>query len=191
MNSLKKKLLQSSNHSTLTTDIAGEKYHGQICVSNLCCSSLTTRTCARYDKKYISPAQWSVTWLILHLYSLPQPPGYSQIQKIRQRKSMNGHSSTAQSIVITLLVGTWQVILLLSEGSLYLDSWLRDRMFPGALSQMEGPIFFEVLATEAFNKSTFYCGAYERRQVSCSCGTGGRCYSRPAILTGEPIWNMF
>ena len=64
-------------------------------------------------------------------------------------------------------------------------------MFPGALSQMEGPIFFEVLATEAFNKSTFYCGAYERRQVSCSCGTGGRCYSRPAILTGEPIWNMF
>ena len=51
--------------------------------------------------------------------------------------------------------------------------------------------FLEVLATEAFNKSTFYCGAYERRRVGCSCGTGGRCYSRPALLTGEPIRNMF
>ena len=45
--------------------------------------------------------------------------------------------------------------------------------------------FIEVLATEAFNKSTFYCAAYERHQESCSCGTGGRCYSRPALLTGE------
>ena len=47
--------------------------------------------------------------------------------------------------------------------------------------------FIEVLATEQFNKSTFYCAAYERRpkENSCSCGTGGRCYSRPALLTGE------
>ena len=51
--------------------------------------------------------------------------------------------------------------------------------------------FLEVLATEAFNKSTFYCGAYERRRVGCSCGTGGRCYSRPALLTGKPTRNMF
>ena len=48
--------------------------------------------------------------------------------------------------------------------------------------------FFEVLATEAFNKSTFYCAAYETRQEkSCSCGTDGRCYSRPALLTGELV----
>ena len=45
--------------------------------------------------------------------------------------------------------------------------------------------FIEVLATEQFNKSTFYCAAYERRKESCSCGTGGRCYSRPALLTGK------
>ena len=53
--------------------------------------------------------------------------------------------------------------------------------------------FIEVLATEAFNKSTFYCAAYERRpkENSCSCGTGGRCYSRPAFLTGENLWNVF
>ena len=51
--------------------------------------------------------------------------------------------------------------------------------------------FLEVLATEAFNKSTFYCGAYERRRVGCSCGTGGRCYSRPTLLTGKPTRNMF
>ena len=49
--------------------------------------------------------------------------------------------------------------------------------------------FLEVLATKAFHKSTFYCAANERRRVSCSCGTDGRCYSRPALLTGEPVWN--
>ena len=59
---------------------------------------------------------------------------------------MNGHSSTAQCTVITLLVGTWQVIPLLSGGiTLYLVCWLRDRVFPGALSQMEGPIFLRFL----------------------------------------------
>jgi len=50
--------------------------------------------------------------------------------------------------------------------------------------------FFEVLATEAFNKSTFYCAANEGSQhrSMCRCA-GGRCYSRPALLTGSPIWN--
>ena len=49
--------------------------------------------------------------------------------------------------------------------------------------------FFEVLATKAFNKSTFYCAAYEtrREEKSCSCGTDGRCYSRPALLTGKQV----
>ena len=51
--------------------------------------------------------------------------------------------------------------------------------------------FFEVLATKAFNKSTFYCAVYKTRheEKSCSCGTDVRCYSRPALLTGEHIWN--
>ena len=49
--------------------------------------------------------------------------------------------------------------------------------------------YFEVYATEAFNKSAFYCAAYEKGR-SCSCGTGGRCYSRPALLTGEPVSNV-
>ena len=49
--------------------------------------------------------------------------------------------------------------------------------------------FFEVLATKAFNKSTFYCAAYEihHEEKCCSCGTDGRCYSRPALLTGERV----
>ena len=53
--------------------------------------------------------------------------------------------------------------------------------------------FFEVFATEAFNKSTFYCAAYETnsQENGCSCGTEGRCYSRPALLTGENFWNVF
>ena len=47
--------------------------------------------------------------------------------------------------------------------------------------------FIEVLATKALNISTFYCAAYEQhdQERSCSCGTGGRCYSRPALLTGK------
>ena len=53
----------------------------------------------------------------------------------------------------------------------------------------EWTFYLEVLATEAFNKSIFYCAAYETRpqENSCSCGTDGRCYSRPALLTGEHI----
>ena len=49
--------------------------------------------------------------------------------------------------------------------------------------------FFEVYATKAFNKSTFYCAAYmtRREEKGCSCGTDGRCYSRPALLTGEHV----
>ena len=41
---------------------------------------------------------------------------------------------------------------------------------------------FEVLATEAFNKSTFYCAAHEicPQENSCSCGMDGRCYSMQA-----------
>ena len=55
----------------------------------------------------------------------------------------------------------------------------------------ERTYFFEVYATEAFNKSTFYCVAHEQyhRERSCSCGNRGRCYSRPALLTGEPVCN--
>ena len=51
--------------------------------------------------------------------------------------------------------------------------------------------FFKVYATEALNKSTFYCAVYEKHDLdkSCSCGKGGRCYSRPALLTGEPVRN--
>ena len=51
--------------------------------------------------------------------------------------------------------------------------------------------FFEVYATEALNKSTFYCAAYEKHhpEESCSCGEDGRCYSRPALLTGEAVCN--
>ena len=58
-------------------------------------------------------------------------------------------------------------------------------------SSNEKTYFFEVYATEALNKSTFYCAAYERhnREKSCSCGKEGRCYSRPALLTGEPVTN--
>ena len=53
----------------------------------------------------------------------------------------------------------------------------------------EKTYFFEVYATEALNKSTFYCAAYEQHhhERSCSCGTGGICYSRPALLTGEHV----
>ena len=53
---------------------------------------------------------------------------------------------------------------------------------------IEKTYFFEVYATEALNRSTFYCAAYVKHK-RCSCGKGGRCYSRPALLTGEPVCN--
>ena len=99
---------------------------------------------------------------------------------------MNGRSSTAQSAVITLLVGTWQVILGLFKRNNTVPGLLIKRLRPSScIESNKRTHFIEVLATEAFNKSTFYCAAYERHQESCSCGTGGRCYSRPALLTGE------
>ena len=51
--------------------------------------------------------------------------------------------------------------------------------------------FFEVQATEALDKSAFYCGVSEVSEnsrhspSSCRCA-GRRCYSRPAILIGKP-----
>ena len=58
-------------------------------------------------------------------------------------------------------------------------------------SIIEKTYFFEVYATEALNKSTFYCAAYVKHNLekSCKCGKGWRCYSRPALLTGEPVCN--
>lgn len=50
--------------------------------------------------------------------------------------------------------------------------------------------FFKLRATETFNSSTFYCAAFEKGQGdNCRCGTGGKCYSRPALLTGMSAWN--
>ena len=67
--------------------------------------------------------------------------------------------------------------------------FIKRRRASGCTEADERTHFFEVFATEAFNKSTFYCAAYETRpqENSCSCGTDGRCYSRPALLTGEHI----
>ena len=69
---------------------------------------------------------------------------------------------------------------------------LIKRSFIKCTPSKEKTYFFEVYATEAFNKSTFYCAAYEQhhqQERNCSCGTDGRCYSRPALLTGEPVCN--
>ena len=50
--------------------------------------------------------------------------------------------------------------------------------------------FFEVRATKTFNSSTFYYAAFEKGEGdNCRCGTGGKCYSRPALLTGMSAWN--
>ena len=73
---------------------------------------------------------------------------------------------------------------------------LIKRRFVSRCTESNGrTFFFEVLATEAFNKSTFYCAAnaYKTRseEQSCSCGTDGRCFSRPALLLGKPICNWF
>ena len=84
--------------------------------------------------------------IVPYHFLFPQPLCYSQIQKMQQWKSMNGHSSTVQSVVITLLVGTWQVIPLLSkEITLYLVCSLRDGVLPHALNQVKEPISLRFL----------------------------------------------
>ena len=107
---------------------------------------------------------------------------------------MSEHSSTAQSTVVTLLVGNMAG---------YPKAIKRNNIVPGLLIKRqrasgrtesdEWTHVFEVLATEAFNKSTFYCAAHEihPQENSCSCGMDGRCYNRPALLTGENLWNVF
>ena len=49
--------------------------------------------------------------------------------------------------------------------------------------------FIEVQATEALDKSAFYCGVSEgSQQAPCSCRCAGRkCYSMPALLIGKPV----
>ena len=66
---------------------------------------------------------------------------------------------------------------------------IKRRRASGCTESDEWTFYFEVFATEPFNKSTFYCAAYETRpqENSCSCGTDPRCYSRPALLTGENL----
>ena len=79
-------------------------------------------------------------------FIFPQQPCYLQVHKMWRWKPINGHSSTAQSAAVILLVGTWRVILVPSEGiTLYLACWLREDVLPGALSQMKGPISLRFL----------------------------------------------
>ena len=68
---------------------------------------------------------------------------------------------------------------------------LIKRSFAKCTPSKEKTHFFEVYATEVLNKSTFYCAAYVKHALakSCSCSKGGRCYTRPALLTGEPVCN--
>ena len=47
---------------------------------------------------------------------------------------MNGHSSTAQSTVVTMLAGTWQVIIKLSKAITWYLAWkLEYHLLPCAL----------------------------------------------------------
>ena len=72
-----------------------------------------------------------------------------------------------------------------------IPGFLIKRSFVKYTSSKQKIHFFEVYATKTFNKSAFYCAAHEKHhhERSCSCGKGGRCYSRPALLTGERVCN--
>ena len=121
-----------------------------------------------------------------------QPLCYLQIQKMWPRMSMNGHSSTAQSAVVTLII-SWYMAghsNAIKRNNTVPGLLIKRRFASGCTESNERTHFIEVLATEAFNKSTVYCAAYERRhreEKSCRCRTDGRCYSKPALLTGEHI----
>ena len=175
--------MQSSNHSTSTTDAAREKHHEQVFVSSLCCCILTTWTWTRYDNGQFS---WAMIHHVINLafilnstaivlFSDPE----NKIVEVNEWAQFNCTARCGYSVG-WYMAGNSRVIK-------------RNNTVPGLLikirrascTESNRTHFIEVLATEQFNKSTFYCAAYERRKQSCSCGTGGRCYSRPALLTGK------
>ena len=127
-----------------------------------------------------------------YYYSLPQPLCCLQIQKTWQWKPINGYSSAVQPVVITLLDGIRQVILMPSERiGLYTWPANQEKTWFKMHFKSNDP-FLWGLCNEALNKSTFYCAAYERHHQgkSCSCDKGGRCYSRPALLTGNHMFEL-
>ena len=141
---------------------------------------------------YNSPAGWSFTWLICInfilfftatvLFSDPE----DKIVEVNEWAQFNCTAHCGYSVG-WYMAGHSRVI----KRNNTVPGLLIKRLRPSSCTESnERTHFIEVLATEAFNMSTFYCAAYERHQKSCSCGTGGRCYSRPALLTGENLWNV-
>ena len=59
-------------------------------------------------------------------------------------------------------------------------------------SENKTTYFLQVLATETFNNSAFYCAAFETcygcPETECRCGCIGYCYSRPAFLRGTKAY---
>ena len=62
-------------------------------------------------------------------------------------------------------------------------------MFPGALSEMKGLIFLRFLPPRNSVSQHFTVLLMRDIERAAVVEKVGRCYSRPALLTGEPIYN--
>ena len=109
--------------ASLTTTSASERRHEQMRVSYNCCRMFSARIHARYiyiacDNTF-AECSYKIFYVDgrAHDYycSLSQPLCCLQIQKTWQWNPINGYSSAVQPVVITLLDGTWQVILIPSN----------------------------------------------------------------------------
>ena len=189
------KLLQTFNHSTSTTSAAGErhptmeKFLYQICAVAFLLIGLAQGIYDQWIIKY-PLARWSVTWRINFVFVLT----FAAAVLFADPKDATVEANEWAQFNCTVRCG-YTVGWYMAGHSRVIK---RNNTVPGLLIKRrrasctesnEWTFYFEVFATEAFNKSTFYCAAYETRpqENSCSCGTDGRCYSRPALLTGEHI----
>ena len=161
-------------------------------VSYLGCSKFTTRICARYVVRAILyvAIRWSGTWLILLLMLTSAATDtvlFADPRDVTVEANQWAQFNCTVHCTHTRSVGWYMAG--------YDLAIRRNNTIPGLLIKRTSDSkctsnqkihYFEVYATEAWNKSTFYCAAYEKGR-SCSCGKEGRCYSRPALLTGEPV----
>ena len=97
---------------------------------------------------------------------------------------MNGRSSTAQPAVVTLLVGTWQDHSKAIKRNNIVPGLLIKRRRASGCTESHGRSHFSLrflpLRHSISQHFIVLLMRQTRQENGCSCGTEGRCYSRPA-----------
>ena len=134
---------------------------------------------------------WGIKQVNILLCCLWETPTREELQLWNRREMLQQASPPHRWAYVHNPVGWYMAGYLpaIKRSNIILGLLIKRSSIKCTLS-IEKTHFFEVHATKALNKSTFYCAAFERnncaayeKERSCSCGKGGRCYSRPTLLT--------